>query len=380
MSRAVFLALLLSPLALHAEVSEIIAVGIARNVSRIEVTTHGKFSVIDQATGEMKQLKAGKVYVVEGDAGKQVVFGPHLFMGPLRLLPGGADEYVTINNRRYNGNLVFQANADETITVIDEIDIEDYLLGVLPKEMSPSWPLEALKAQAVVARTFALNNLGKFSEKGYDLRDDSMSQMYGGAANVSLRVRRAVKETRGQTLSYAGKRLPVYFHSSCGGHTTDPKSVWGGSGKTPRPLRGVRDRYCRLSPHQNWKAYFRTSDILRTLQEKGFNNVRLDQVRKGSQNRSGYLKNFQLRLDRAWRTVSANTLRLWLGASELKSVRIQRIRRRRKGYEFRGRGYGHGVGLCQWGSRAQAQRGHDYETILAFYFPGARMRLEAALR
>lgn len=380
MIQAALLALLVSPLATHARVSEVVAVGIARSVPRIRVRPHGKFSVIDQATGEMKELESGKIYTVEGDEGKQVVFGPHLFMGPLRLLPGAPGQYVTVNNRKYGGNLVFQGNADETITVIDEIDIEDYLLGVIPKEMSPSWPLEALKAQAVVARTFALNNLGKYSEKGYDLRDDSISQMYAGLTSISPRVKRAVDETRGQTLFYAGKRLPTYFHSSCGGHTTDPQSVWGGPGKSPRPLRGVRDRYCRLSPHQKWKAYFRTSDILRVLQRRGLNAGRLDAMRKGTGSRSGYLANIKLRLDRAWKVLSANKLRLWLGAAELKSVRIDKIRRRRKGFEFYGRGYGHGVGLCQWGTRAQAERGHDYETILSFYFPGSHMRHEAALR
>jgi len=377
--RAAALASLIAGLAApsHAGPSEIVAVGIARAVPSISVRPRGDFSVIDQATGEMRSLESGKSYRVEGDAGRQVVFGPHLFTGPLRLLPGKPGEFVEIGDRKFSGNLVFQSNPDRTVTVVDEIDIEDYLLGVLPKEMSPSWPLEALKAQAVVARTYALNNLGRYSEKGYDLRDDAISQMYSGVTETAPSVLRAVRETTGLTLSYAGKRLAAYFHSSCGGHTADPATVWGGAGPTPKPLRGVRDRYCRLSPHQSWTAYFRTDDILAALQTRGLNAATLAQIREGRRARSGYLADVNLKLDRAWRVVSANQLRMWLGATELKSALIAKIRRRSKGYEFRGHGYGHGVGLCQWGARAQAERGHDFETILAFYFPGAALRRES---
>ncbi|MFH1724150.1 MAG: SpoIID/LytB domain-containing protein [Elusimicrobiota bacterium] len=361
----------------------IIAVGIAHRVPKITVRPEGRFSVIDETTGEMKRLERGRAYTVEADEGERLILGPFLFFGPTRLLPGRPEEYVLIGERKYRGNLVFRPNKDETITVIDELGLEEYLYGVLPTEMSPEWPLEALKAQAVVARTFALNNLGKYSSSGYDLTDDSRSQIYTGITIESVRVRRAVKETAGQVIYWRGKRLPVHFHSCCGGRTTDPASVWGplrtadagerGAAESPRPLRGVRDRYCQDTPHYGWTAYFRKDDMLRALQRGGHNVATLTAIKPGRRTSSGYLRYLRLKLDGAWRRVAANDLRMWLGPAELKSTRIRRVTRRRKGFEFAGRGYGHGVGLCQWGARVQAERGGGYRDILGFYFPGAEI-------
>jgi len=351
----------------------IIAVGIAHRVRKLALRPEGRFSLIDQSTGIMEQLEPGREYTVEGDSRGRVVFGPYLFMGTTRLLPGKAAEFVIIGERRFSGNLVFQANPDKTVTVIDELGIEDYLRGVLPKEMSPDWPMEALKAQAVVSRTFALNNLGKYSASGYDLSDDAHSQMYSGLTVQSVRVDKAVRATRGQVLSYRGERIPAYFHSCCGGHTTDPAAVWGGANKTPRPLRGVADRSCRDSPHFRWRAYFRLSDILRVLQKRGWNAARLEDMRPGRRSGSGWLSDLRIKVDGAWKRIGANTLRLWLGPQQLKSAKITAIKRRKKGFEFFGGGYGHGVGLCQWGARAQADEGKRYPAILESYFPGAEL-------
>jgi len=337
----------------------------------------GDFSVIDQTTGEIRRLEHGKEYKVEADESKRLIMGPHFFYGPTRLLPGKPKEYVLIGKRKYRGNLLFRPNEDETVTIIDELGLEDYLFGVLPQEMSPKWPLEALKAQAVVARTFALNNLGKFSSSGFDLSDDFFSQIYSGVTLESDSVKRAVEETAKEVLFWRGKRLPAYFHSCCGGHTTDPAGVWGPRTKIrsspPRPLRGVRDRYCKVSPHYRWSAYFRKDDLLRMLQRQGRSVATLTRMRGGTRSPSGALSDVRFLVDGSWIRVSANKLRLWLGPGELKSSRIQRIVRRKRGFEIFGRGYGHGVGLCQWGTRVQAELGRDYRKILSFYFPGSKI-------
>lgn len=349
----------------------IIAVGIARRVPHVILTPQGDFSAVDQATGEILRLERGRAYRAEADSGRRLILGPHLFLGSARILPGGADAHVLIGGVKHRGNLLLKPNEDATLTVVDEMGIEEYLFGVLPREMSPTWPLEALKAQAVVARTFALTHLGKFEAEGFDLSDDAFSQVYSGLEDDSERVRDAVRQTRGQVLHYRGRLLTAYFHSTCGGRTSDPAVVWGG-GETPRPLRGVSERYCRISPHSSWTAFFPAERILRALAARGVRARAVQAIRPGDRE-DGRLRDVLLKLDGDWRRVRAHDLRLWLGPQALKSARISRISRRRGGFEFSGSGYGHGVGLCQWGARAMALKGRTYRRILAEYFPGARL-------
>ncbi|TBR24342.1 SpoIID/LytB domain-containing protein, partial [bacterium] len=209
----------------------LVAVALFQKAPSVSFTPTGSFRAVDQATGELTALKAGKAYKVEAEKGKdgkpRLVFGPHLLKGPARLLPGKADEFITIGERRYRGNLLFRPNVDGTVTVIDELGLEEYLFGVLPHEMSPDWPLEALKAQAVVARTYALARLGRGPDAAFDLTDDNYSQVYTGLTTESELVRKAVRDTAGRILLYNGKPLPAFYHSTCGGHTAGALDVWG---------------------------------------------------------------------------------------------------------------------------------------------------------
>ena len=348
----------------------IVAVAIAAKAPAVAFRPFGAFSAVDQSTGERTKLVSGKEYKVEAESVSRLIFGPHLFGGPARLLPGKSDEYVTIGDRKYDGNLVFRPNKDGTVTVVDELGLEEYLYGVLPHEMSPEWPVEALKAQAVVSRTFALTSLGRHEDEGFDVTDDNLSQVYTGLGD-SQRIKDAVRSTAGQTLTYNGRPLTTYFHSTCGGHTSDPEDVWGK--KAPKPLHGVKDKWCKDSPHYRWDAYFTTADILAALNKNGMTAARLDKIAEGERGTAGWLVDIKLKTEKGWKTVSANQFRLWLGTKDLKSVHLDKIKKRKKGFQFEGRGYGHGVGLCQWGARAQADDGRDYKKILDFYFPGAAL-------
>lgn len=357
-----------------ARISEsIIAVGIAHRAPKLRIRAEGNFSVIDQTTGELRKLDRGREYTVEGETGKYVVLGPHLFQGPARLLPGDPGEYVLIEGRKYRGNILFKPNLDDTITAIDEMGIEEYLYGVLPKEMSPTWPMEALMAQAIVSRTFALNSLGRHSESGYDVSDGPLSQVYTGLEIESERIREAVRRTSGRVLHWKGARMLAYFHSCCGGRTRDPDSVWGGFESVPKPLKGVRDRACRDTPHYTWSVYFRNGLILKALAERGLPSGRLKAIKPGKRSSSGRLISLKMKVGRRWIRVKARDLRTWLGASKLKSTWIRRIVRGKRGFEFIGSGYGHGVGLCQWGARRMAESGDGHREILGHYFPGAKI-------
>ena len=279
---------------------------------------------------------------------------------------------IKVGADRHRGALILRLDPGQTVTIIEEVSLEDYLEGVLPHEMDPDWPLEALKAQAVVARSFAYVNMGKFKKDGFDLTADTRSQMYRGITAVNDNVRRAVRDTHGEVLGWNGQLLRVYYHACCGGRTENAAEAWGGDpSATPPPLRGVPDPWCSPSPHMRWTAYFAWQDVMTAIDERRRLPGPLKSLKIGRRDVAGYVRDFIARSGNAEATVKASDLRAALGAGDLKSVRISRVILKKKGLEFVGAGSGHGVGLCQWGARIQAEKGRSYEQILRFYFPGA---------
>ena len=150
---------------------------------------------------------------------------------------------VRYNEKPYRGRLEVFANTKGTLTVVNVISLEDYVRGVVPNELSPGgWPeLEALKAQAVAARTYAVSNLGRFSSEGYDLTPDTRSQVYGGRSTEHPLTDRAVLETRGRILTYKGAPVNALYTSTCGGRTEDGENIFGGA-----PVAYLRGRECAL--------------------------------------------------------------------------------------------------------------------------------------
>lgn len=135
------------------------------------------------------------------------------------------DGYVSTKGKWYHGKLMVK-NVGGKLTVINDIDLEDYIKGVVPSEMPPSWEFEALKAQAIAARSFALANLGKQAKHGYDLKDNTEDQAYGGASAETNITNKAVEETHGLVLTYDMKIISAYYSASAGGMSST--SVWGG--------------------------------------------------------------------------------------------------------------------------------------------------------
>jgi stage II sporulation protein D len=280
---------------------------------------------------------------------------------------------VKVGQHRYEGDLILRLDPGQTVTVIEEAGVESYLEGVLPHEMDPDWPLEALKAQAVVARTFTYANLGKFRKQGFDLTADTASQVYKGRTRVNENVRAAVRQTRGEVLGWNGKLLRVFYHACCGGATTSPATAWSAEAEVPKPLRGVRDPWCRASPHMSWTAYFAWPELTAAASERRLLPGPLTSLKLGARDAAGHALTLIGRAGGERVEVRANELRRALGGTELKGLRLRALSVLKKGVQFDGSGSGHGVGLCQWGARLQSEKGRSYETILRFYFPGAEL-------
>ncbi|HAZ07939.1 MAG TPA: hypothetical protein DCZ01_05310 [Elusimicrobia bacterium] len=281
---------------------------------------------------------------------------------------------VKVGSDLHQGSLILRLDPGQTVTVVEEVGLEEYLEGVLPHEMDPEWPLEALKAQAVVARTFAYVNMGKFRKDGFDLTADTRSQVYRGLTAVNENIRAAVRQTRGEVLGWKGSILRVFYHSCCGGYTEDFARAWGGDPKqTPPPLRGVKDPWCRATPRARWTAFFSWPDLMSAIQERMSLAGPLTGLKIAHKDLSGYVLRFTARAGRSSVEVKSSDLRRALGAGELQSTKILKLVSKRTGIEFVGAGSGHGVGLCQWGARVQAEKGRSYDRILRFYFPGAEL-------
>ena len=257
------------------------------------------------------------------------------------------------------------------------ITVADYVLGVLSVEASVEDELEALKAQAVVSRTYALKNAGRHAGEGFDLCSNTHCQQYvSDDSRVSDKMRRAVAETAGEVLiDLNGQPADSYFHAACGGYTANFESLWGTRG--PGYLRGVRDDYCATMPNHDWTDEIPAAQLARALASDPLTDagktiedvvVRRRDVTgraeiisiEGQRRRQVRGWDFKLIVGRA------------LGWNVLKSSRFS-VRRSGSMFIFRGTGFGHGLGLCQNGSHVMARRGGKLEQILDKYFPGARL-------
>jgi stage II sporulation protein D len=170
---------------------------------------------------------------------------------------------VRFNEKPYRGRIEVFANSRGTLTVVNVVPLEDYVRGVVPNELSPGgWPeLEALKAQAVAARTYAVSNLGRFAAEGFDLTPDTRSQVYGGRSTEHPLTDRAVFETRGRIATYKGVPIDALYTSTCGGRTEDAENIFGGA-----PVPYLRGRECALEAGEHFAPFtVRTSRELPSI-------------------------------------------------------------------------------------------------------------------
>ncbi|MEK7388502.1 MAG: SpoIID/LytB domain-containing protein [Elusimicrobiota bacterium] len=369
-------ALLLAPALLHAASGALeptrLQVAILQQAASAHVFVDGKIAVVSPGGRSSPLNWKGEVILRPREEG--LILADMRLPSETRLVPRNGAR-IRVGPNYHRGTLILRLDPGQTVSIIEELSLEDYLEGVLPFEMNPDWPLEALKAQAVVARTFTLANMGKFRREGFDLTSDTRSQVYKGLSGVNENVRVAVRQTRGEVLGFQGKLLHVYYHSCCGGSTTDAAAAWSSSTLSPRPLRGVRDPWCRLSPHMKWSAHFAWADLTAAISEKRMLSGPLYGLKIGSRDAAGYVRTFLAKAGGKTTEVKAADLRSSLGAGDVKSVRVSRLKITDYGVEFFGSGSGHGVGLCQWGTRQQALNGRNYDRILHFYFPGAVLSL-----
>ncbi len=278
--------------------------------------------------------------------------------------------YINGKLRKFRGYIDISAQNNNTLLIVNTINIEYYLRGVLYHEMPFYWPIEALKAQAVAARTYALYRMKENRSHTYDVTSDIYSQVYGGRNAERYRTNVAIRKTRGEVLLYKGDIIPAYFHSNCGGHTEDANELWG---YNIPPLKGRICKFCKSSPHSKWKKNFRLKDIQDKLNQNGYHLGLIKEIKIIKRDNSGRVKELQIICrDGKSITISGKKFREIIGPNNIKSNLYNVIM---KGYYFDliGKGWGHGVGMCQWGAYNMAKQGYKYKEILQYYYPGTNI-------
>ncbi|HEX6649311.1 MAG TPA: SpoIID/LytB domain-containing protein [Pyrinomonadaceae bacterium] len=277
-------------------------------------------------------------------------------------------------------------NTSTSVTVKDvsenitrELSLEDYVQQVVAAEGSVEDEPEALKALAIAARTYALRNIGRHKEEGYDFCSTTHCQRFESVTPRAAVVA-AVKATAGLVLRDDHDELAdAYYSASCGGMTANLKSIWGKD--APDYLRGVRDPYCNSGPHYRWTDVIGSKQLVNALRSDPRTdvgeNVRALSVSKYDS--SGRAEMISIVGDRT-RSINGWDFKLIVGRALgwqlLKSSRFN-ISQSGSQFVFRGGGFGHGLGLCQEGSHVMAQRGQSFQQILAHYFPGTSVGVNA---
>jgi SpoIID/LytB domain protein len=324
------------------------------------------------------------------------------FREPIAVIPSDSDAFVELNERLYRGSLEVGITQYGRNYAVNVVTLDDYLKGVLPAEMNPNWEMEALKAQAVAARTQTITRLESHKNDGFDLCDREHCQVYKGVSVERERTNDAVDETDGEILIYNGRIIEAVYSANCGGHTENARDVWGSDNYDY--LTGVRD-FATLDriPHsgndwEKWiqeppKAFCKNHDserretfrwkVVRTreeLEDRINQDVNLGHIRDiipRQRGRSGRLTHITIvGTEQTIQVTKELKIRQILG--NLKSSCFVVFPQRTNGelpesFTFFGAGYGHGVGMCQTGAAGMADLGYSYKEILAHYYRGAQI-------
>jgi len=377
-----------------------IRVGLVVGAAAATVGGSAGLSVSDPSGARLAEIPPGEVWrVAVGSTGVVARSPGGAGTAPsevLEITSPDPDALVQVNGRPYRGTI--SALRDPAgVTVVDRLPMETYLVGVVSAEMGRRSPAEqeALRAQAIVSRTFALRNLRRWQTQGFDLYATVADQVYGGAASETPEGREAVEATRGRILTQGGVPIDAFFYSTCGGRTANGTEVFRAA---DRPyLRSVLDvaedgtAYCSISPrfrwHEEWTGEALRATLQRTLPgiaggASGSSITATDvgevrDVRVTYRTPSGRVGQLTVGLRRGEVQVEGPTVRQVLRPvsgeilrSSTFTLSVSRSGRRVTRLAADGAGAGHGVGFCQWGAVGRSRAGQDHERILAEYYPG----------
>jgi stage II sporulation protein D len=270
---------------------------------------------------------------------------------------------LLVNGTRYPGDIeIWKGNSG--LYLMNELPLEEYIKNVVSAEVGADWDMEALKTQAVISRTYALNQKAQNKNPNFDITSSVLHQVYKGS-NENARISYAVMNTEGEVLTYNGKIIEAFYHSTSGGLTEAPEEVFGKGHPYLKPVSGS----CESSPYWIWERRIPVEEIGKAMKISGLRDIKIT-----SYTSTKRVKTVDLVLAGAAQSVKATDLRKAIGWNRLPSTNFT-VSRDNNVMVFDGKGFGHGVGLCQWSSLEMAKSGVGYRDILSYFYPGTLLQL-----
>lgn len=320
------------------------------------------------ATGSRLKVTNKKTRKIIYESGNTtLVIYPEKVKSPIIIESGSGN--LKVNGTPYRGTLEVH-NILGKLAVINCVRLNHYLYSVVPGEIPAGWETEALKAQAVAARTYTYYHLIKNMKKRniYDLDSTSHFQVYSGMRTEKQRTTEAVNATRGEVITYSYEPIAAYFHSTCGGMTIDDRYVWKGNDLDY--IRSVRCPYCEASPQYKWESNLTLHEIQKYLKKRYKKTGSI--IKISLKKKNGRVTELKIRHTQGTITISGNDFRLLFPPKTIRSMFFS-VKKDRYGIVLQGRGWGHGVGMCQWGAKGMAAKGAGYRSILKYYYKNVKI-------
>ncbi len=374
--------------------AESIRVLLAQELPQLEVRSDGDIAVVSEQ-GESRavhsplhvQSRADGIHVngrrVAGDAVtvRPLRAGLSLIMGKDAPTQASIRGAAPVSQEASAGLPVSGAvrilRKGKTLSVVNQVDLEEYVKGVVPSEVSSAWHPEMLKVQAVAARTYALYNKMLSAAREYDVVATVQDQVYRGRSGVDSRVEEAVEGTRGIVVTY--QQAPIYaaFSSTAAGPTEDAVNVW--VNKDLPYLKGVECPFDLDSPYYQWKASVKMEQLERNLRQQGFAVGTIATITPIAYSRAGRVARLRILHSGGEVVLRGEDLRKAVGYTVIPSTQFE-VESVGADVTFAGYGAGHAVGLCQWGAKELAELGYSYASILRYYYPGTDLQNAALLQ
>jgi len=291
------------------------------STNNVTIATSGSDLLVCDGDKKLMSFKNGASFTLKD--GSLFADKNKLDVDNILLKPEKDKDYLFVNNKPYHGVIELKKRTPASFLVINDVNIEDYLAGVLSGEVIASWPDDALKAQAVAARTYILYKKRQPRDKDFDVYSTVMDQVYAGMTAESPKLKKIVRDTERQVLTYNNEVIKAYYHSTCGGHTEDGAEVFPEDASF---LIGVPCTFCNISPLYTWSQEITTEDLKKVLAKLGNNKdlpdgelVDLKVTRKG---KSGRAAEITLTLSDGERVIKGSDLRMMIGPGKLKSTRF----------------------------------------------------------
>lgn len=370
--------------------AESIRVLMAQDVALLEVNSDGDVAIVTEA--DETRIFRSPIHISSRGAGLHIdsrrIVGGQIVIRPLRnnlslrmtqtagtavtrpgsTAPGGVA--ITQGPLLSVSGVVRVSRKGHTLSVVNQVDLEEYVKGVVPSEVSSAWHPEMLKVQAVAARTYALYNKMLSAAREYDVMSTIQDQVYRGRSGVDHRVEEAVESTRGIVVTHL--RAPIYaaFSSTAAGPTEDAVNVW--ANKDLPYLKGVECPFDIESPYYQWKANVKMDHLEQNLRRQGFSVGTIATITPIVYSRAGRVARLRILHSGGETVLRGEDLRKAVGYTVIPSTQFE-VESIGADVVFTGYGAGHAVGLCQWGAKELAELGYSYPSILQYYYPGTEL-------